>query len=312
MLPAPARWSATLDRRSPTLKPTPIPAGRPVRRATLALLALCLACGTPALGQTPTTAQELLQNGIENLRTFRDRQLPLMTDASAAIKAQQQLYESRRLAQRVVALDFPLDDFSGILIVDAYDEEYLATVDTLAAEFTRRDRTLPSEAAGEELRRLVGDIPTITSTPAPYVVTFVIGRTLAGVSRIPSDADPALRAEVEEIAVRIIGALAGRYRAGRVTESQKRAADDEWHESVIERLRCPEHRSSYSMKEMRNGLRPDGSLYRRYILQCAEGAEDRRIDFDLGAMGVMSQNKGRQKLRKPLSAPGERQPGVDP
>lgn len=266
----------------------------------------------PAAGQTPRTGQELLKNGIENLHTFRDRQLPAMKDASAALKAQRELYDIRRLAQRVVALDFALDDIAGILIVDAYDEEYLAVVDTLVSEFTTHDRDLPSQEAGEELRRLVGELPTITGTPAPYVVTFVIGRTLTGAARIPSDADPALRAEVEEIAVRVIGALAKRYRASRLTEAQKRAADDEWHESVIERLRCPEHRATYAMKEMRNGLKPDGSLYRRYILTCSGGNEDRRVDFDLGAMGVMSQSKGRQNLKRPLESPAGRKPGVTP
>jgi hypothetical protein len=304
--------AAPLIRRISKLNPHstfPRPARLP---AALALATLFLACGTPAPGQTPRTGRELLQNGIENLQSFRDRELARMSDAGQALRAQRELYDTRRLAQRVVALDFALDDLAGILIVDAYDEEYLAVVDTLVSEFTTRDRDLPSAEAGEELRRLVGELPNITGTPAPYVVTFVIGRTLAGVAKIPSDADPALRADVEEIAVRVIGALAKRYRASRATEAQRRAADDEWHESVIERLRCPEHRATYTLGEMRNGLRADGSIYRRYILTCAGEGEERRVDFDLGAAGVLGQNKGRQKLRKPLESPESRRPGVDP
>jgi hypothetical protein len=302
---SPIRRSLQLNRYPKATNPAP-----PLLLA--ALVAALLSGASPASGQTPRDGQELLRNGIENLRTFRDRELPHMTDVAAAIRAQRELFDTRRLAQRVVALDFALDDLAGVLIVDAYDEEYLAVVDTLVGVFTTHDRDLPPAEAGEELRRLVGELPTITGTPAPYVVTFVIGRTLAGVAKIPSDADPELRANVEEIAVRVIGALARRYRAARVTESQKRAADDEWHESVVERLRCPQHRAGYSIREMRNGLKPDGSLYRRYVLTCTGGQEDRQVDFDLGALGVMSQSKGRQALRKPLESPGARRPGVTP
>jgi hypothetical protein len=253
----------------------------------------------------------MLDNGLANLRSSRDLMLPRATDAHQTFEAIRELYETRRLAQRVIALDFPLDDFVGILMVDRYDDEFVAVVDTLVTRFTSNDRELPPASAADLLREKVGELPPVQTAPAAYAITYIIGRCVTGARAVPRDADPALRADVEEVAVRLIGGLTQRYRLGR-SGSAQRDADDNWHESVVERLRCAEHKSGYTTKELRNGLKPDGSLYRRYIVTCTTGGEDRRLDFDLAGTSVLSTSKGRQNLKGPLEKPESRQPGVDP
>lgn len=279
------------------------------RLAVILLSGVWLTIG-PAAAQVPRNAREMLDNGIANLRERRDQLIPTMVDVSSAVSALDQLEGQRKLARRVIALDFPMDDFTGILMSDSFDEAYLGAVDTLTARFLESDRTLPPAAAGEAFRSQVGELPPLDENPPAYAVVFVIGRCLAAAGSYPATGDPGMKAAVQEVALRAIGSLTHDYLVTR-QGPRRRASDDSWQDSVVERLRCQTHKSSYVLKEARNGLRPDGSLYRRYLVICNAGKEERKLDFDLGAAGVLTQNRGRQNLRKPLARPADRQPGVD-
>ena len=204
-------------------------------------------------------------------------------------------------------MDYPLDDFAGIVMADRYDDTYLVVIDSLAVRFGLVDRDLPSQEGANLLREGVGTLPPVTETSSPFVIAYIIGKVLPGAAALPADTPPQFRADAAESAVRMIGALTTIYRRS----AEKREAADSWHESVVERLRCPTHKSSYKTEELRNGLRADGSLYRRYIVVCESGKEQRRLDFDLGAMGALSQNKGRQNLKQKIPSVGSRQPGVN-
>jgi len=257
--------------------------------------------------QEARTSQEMLQFGINNLRTTRDRLLPTVKDAGTALSAIRTMHDQRRVAHRVIAMDYPLDNFTGIVMADRFDDEYLAVVDSLVARFEQLDRDMPSVEGAALLREGVGTLPPVTETSSPFVIAFIIGKVVPGATALPSDTPPALREEASEAAVRLVGSLTTIYRRS----SAKREATDSWHESVVQRLRCSDHKSSYRVQEMRNGLRADGSLYRRYVVVCESGKEDRQLDFDLGDMGLLSQNKGRQNLKSPIPPATGRQPGVD-
>jgi hypothetical protein len=96
------------------------------------------------------------------------------------------------------------------------------------------------------------------------------------------------------------------------TGDNRQKSDDFWHLSVIERLRCTDHKSGFVLVEQRTGLKSDGSLYRRYVVNCEVGKEERKLDFDLGVMGDMSRTGGRQTLKTPVASPAKRKPGVEP
>jgi len=275
----------------------------------LLLMIPFLALIHPASGraQEARTSQEMLQFGIENLRTSRDKLLPTVTDAGTALAAIRTMHDQRRLAHRVIAMDHPLDDFVGIVMADRYDDEYLCVVDSLVTRFESLDRDLPSEEATALLRDGVGTLPPVSGSSSPFVIAYIIGKVAPGATKLPQDTPPELREDAAEAAVRLIGGLTEVYRK----TSAKREASDSWHESVIERLRCPDHKCSYRTVELRNGLRADGSLYRRYLVECESGKEVRPLDFDLGEMGVLSQSKGRQNLTSPIPPATRRQPGVE-
>ena len=283
---------------NPRVRPAPLLRLLPILSALLV---------SDGRAQDALTSQQMLQSGIENLRATRDRLLPTVTDAGTALSAIRTVQDQRRLAHRVIALDYPLDDFTGIVLADRFDDEYLAVVDSLVSRFETLDRDLPSVEAVSLLRDGVGTLPPVTESSSPFVIAYIIGKVAPGLTSLPSDTPPALREEASEAAVRLIGGLTDSYRRS----SAKREAADSWHESVVERLRCPQHKCSYRVQELRNGLRADGSLYRRYVVACESGKEERRLDFDLGAMGVLSQSKGRQSLKSPIPPATSRQPGVE-
>jgi hypothetical protein len=262
-------------------------------------------------GAQPAPPDEMLINGHRNIEMKLAELLPGVKDARSALAAIQDFTDTRRLAQRVVALDYPLDDFNGIVLVDGYDEKYVAAVDTIALEFTRLDKTPPDPAAITLFRERLGELPPIGEFPAGYVVAFVIGRCTSAATGLPDSLGAGVKSEVAEVAVRGIGELAHAYMATRAGDSRQKS-DEAWHLSVIERLRCREHTSGYKVGEERNGLRADGSLYRRYVVSCQKGGESRKLDFDLGILGSLTQSGGRQKLTKSLEKPGTRKPGVDP
>ena len=286
------------------------PGGVRVLAALIALPFLLIPAGS-SRAQVPRNAREMLNTGIANLRARQNELLPGVKDVATALQALQQLESQRKLARRVIALDFSMEEFAGILMSDSYDEEFLAAVDTLAARFTEIDRDPPAQAAAEAFREQLGDLPPMEEIPAAYVVVFMIGRCLTAASSFPSSPDPGQKSDVEEIAVRTVGALARHYHETR-SGSRRRQSDDRWHDTVIERLRCQTHHSSYTLQEARAGLKPDGSLYRRYVIVCNTGQESRQIDFDMGEAGVLTQYRGRQNIPKPLPKPAQRQPGVDP
>jgi hypothetical protein len=266
----------------------------------------------PAAAQAPSVSpSEMMEHGQRNLEIKLAELLPKVTDARTALAAIREFNDIRRLAQRVVAMDYPLDDFTGILLVDSYDERYAAAIDTIGVRFLSLDQTLPPVAAAVIFRDRLGDLPQIGDTPAGFVVAFVIGRCAAAATGLPDTLSSAMRDGVTEIAVRAIAELAHNYMATRMGEARQKS-DDFWHLSVIQRLRCAEHASGYTMQEERNGLKLDGSLYRRYVVKCDKGGETRKLDFDLGAMGALTQTGGRQNLRKAITNPGARKPGVDP
>jgi len=307
-----ARTNPLIRRLNAKLTSARLGAFRPLRPLPAVLFGLAALLGiagptAPLLAQEAKSGDEMLRNGIANLRTQRDVLLPGIKDATTALAAIRDMYERRRLAHRVISLDYPLDDFAGIVLADRYDDEYLAVTDSLASRFGLVDRDLPSEEGANLLRESVGTLPPITETSSPFVIAYIIGKVLPGIAALPADTPPQLRADASEAAVRMIGALTTLYRRS----SDKREAADSWHESVVERLRCPTHKSSYKIEELRNGLRADGSLYRRYIVSCESGKEQRRLDFDLGAMGALSQNKGRQNLKGKIPPAHSRQPGVN-
>jgi hypothetical protein len=268
---------------------------------------MALGPAAQAGAQEARSGDEMLRNGIANLRILRDKLLPRVEDAPSALAAIREVHDQRRLAHRVIAMDHPLDDFTGIVMADRYDDEYLAVVDSLASRFASIDRDLPSVEGANLLRESVGNLPPVTETSSPFVIAFIISKVVPGAASLPSDTAPQLRADAAEAAVRMVGSLTTVYRRS----AQKREAADSWHESVVERLRCPTHKCSYTTQELRNGLRADGSLYRRYIVVCESGKEERRLDFDLGAMGALSQNKGRQNLKGKIPPAQSRQPGVN-
>lgn len=280
---------------------------RPRAGVTCLVPILAILTAASSWAQEARTSQEMLQFGISNLRLSRDKLLPTIVDAGTALAAIRSVHDQRRLAHRVIALDYPLDDFTGIVMADRFDDEYLSVVDSLVTRFEALDRDLPSAEAVALLSNGLGSLPPVSESSSPYVVAYIIGRVGPAVAAIPPDTAPALREETAEAAVRLTGSLTTIYRKS----AAKREASDNWHESVVERLRCGTHKCSYKTIELRNGLRADGSIFRRYVVGCETGLEQRQLDFDLGEMGVLSQSKGRQTLKSPIPPVAGRQPGVN-
>jgi hypothetical protein len=280
-------------------------------RAAWLLLAAFLLLAPMALAQAPKSEPpEMLRLGRRNLETKLAELLPTVKDSKSTLNAIRELTDMRRLAQRVVAMEYPLDDFAGILLVDGYDEAYVASIDTLTTKFGMIDQTPVQSEALTIFRDRLGELPPIGDTPAGFVVAFVISRCGAAATGLPDSVSTELKQDVAEVAVRAIGELAHNYVLTRTGEARQKS-DDFWHLSVVERMRCSQHNSGYKVQEERNGLRPDGSLYRRYVVSCETGLETRKLDFDLGIIGAMSQTGGRQNLKK-VKDPGSRRPGVDP
>ncbi len=307
-----ARTNPLLRRSNAIVRTARSGASRPTRRPGLVLLSglvavLVLLHSGPIRAQEARSGEEMVKNGINNLRSLRDQLLPRVKDAPSTLAAIREVHDQRRLAHRVIAMDYPLDDFAGIVMADRYDDAYLAVVDSLTSRFGEIDRDLPSTEGANLLREGVGTLPPVTGTSSPFVIAYIIGKVIPGAAALPSDTPPELRADAAEAAIRMVGELTTLYRRS----ADKRESADGWHESVVERLRCPTHKCSYTIEELRNGLRADGSLYRRYIVVCDSGKEQRRLDFDLGAMGALSQNKGRQNLKGKIPPPEARQPGVN-
>jgi hypothetical protein len=273
--------------------------------------AILVALAAPAGAQVSQTPAAMLDNGIKNLHEKLVALLPTVKDAPSALEAIREFHDTRRLAQRVIAMDYPLDEFTGIVMNDTYDERYVASVDTLATRFASIDDTSPPAEAVQIFRDRLGELPPLNDTPAGFVIAFLISRCVTAASSLPSTLEAELRAGVIEIAVRSIGELAHGYMETR-TGDLRQKSDDFWHLSVIERVRCGEHKSAYKLVEQRTGLRPDGSLYRRYVVTCEVGTEERKLDFDLGIMGDMSRTGGRQNLKTPVATPSKRKPGVEP
>ena len=286
--------------------------GRPLRPAgILPALLLIPILAASASAQAPLTAGEMLTTGVRNLHQALSELLPGARDAMSTLSAIRQLNETRRMAQRAVALDFPLDDLAGIVLVDRYDEAYVSAVDSLAAHFLATNPPPTSPETLAAFRDRLGEIPPTSDTPAAFVVAYLLGRFTAAGSEPAGTTDPAARDQAALVAVRLIRDLTRGYLLTRTGDALAKS-EDAWHLSVIERVRCPRHRCGYQVREERNGLRPDGSLYRRYVVGCDKGGEERKLDFDLGAMGALLQTGGRQNLRKPIGPPTTRLPGVEP
>lgn len=274
-----------------------------------ALLLACLSAGS-ASAQPPLGADEMLANGVNNLNHLLAQLLPGAQDAVSTLQGISQLADTRRVAHRAVALEFPLDDLTGIILSDRYDEAYVAAVDSLAQRFLLTDPPPPTPEALEAFRARMGQVPPVSETPAAYVVASLLGR-IVGAGRLPGGSSEAARAEAALAAVRVIRALTRTYLATRTGDGLPKA-QDAWYRSVADRVRCPRHRCGYEVREERAGLRADGSLYRRIVVTCRTGGEERNLDFDLGAGGTLSQTGGRQNLKKPVGGPASRRPGLEP
>jgi hypothetical protein len=229
------------------------------------------------------------------------------------IEGIKQFSEDRRLAQKVIALDFALDDFVGIVMMDKFDEAYIDVIDSLVIHYTAGDPTPPTPEAINVFAERLGNMPPLGNTPASFIIAIVIVRAWNAAYTIPAD-DPG-KNDVSEVAIRAIGQATSSYKLTRTGDIRQKS-DDFWHFSVIERLRCPDHRSPYKLLESRNGLRPDGALFRRYIIECEEcrkqGLEHRKLDFDLGVLSDMTRSGGIQKLEGRIASPADRRPTVDP
>ncbi len=259
--------------------------------------------------QTPRTPQEMLDNAEENLRIRLNEVRSAPLNEAEALEILRELIDGRRLSQRVVALDFALDDFMGLVMMDRYDEAYIAVIDSLILHYVAGDVAPPDPAAASIFAQRLGTLPPVGDTPTAFIVAILISRAWNAASSM-SATDP-MKPAVSKVALRAIGQATTNYLNTRKGESLQKS-DDFWHASVIQRMLCPEHRCPYTMNEVRNGLKPDGALFRRYVVQCREGEETRNVDFDLGVLSEMTRSGGYQELKVPIHSPAEKLPSVEP
>lgn len=255
--------------------------------------------------------ESMIQTARRNVSNSLHSLLPRASTSRGCLEGVKRLSEERRTAQRVIAADYPLDEMAGIILADSYDEAFVAAVDTLTQAFLLHDKELPESEAGEYFTRKLSDLPSLNETPASFIVAFVIMRCVQVSQTIPGSMSPALREDVGEVAVRAVAAVAQKYRESRNGNEARQKADEFWQASVIDRVRCKTHRSQYSVNELRNGMRKDGSFYRRYVATCQVGHENRSFDFDLEALNQWTRSGGLQELPARLPNPESRQPGVE-
>jgi len=284
----------------------------PHARGVLPLLALAtalLATPSTVAAQTPRTPEEMLDNASGNLHSRLHELMAAPLTTQQALDAVREFIDGRRLAQRVIALDFSLDDFGGIIMCDRYDDVYVEVVDSLIIHYTSDHPDLPGPEAATRFAGQLGTLPPLGETPAAFIIAILISRAYGAAASIPAD-DP-MKEEIGRVALRAIGQATSSYRATRGGELREKS-DEFWHPSVIARLICPDHRSVYTITETRHGLKPDGALFRRYVITCKKGGETRNVDFDLGALSEMTRSGGLQDLTKPILSPSDRRPGADP
>lgn len=260
--------------------------------------------GSPSTGSMLQSARRNVSNSLQAL-------LPRASTSRGCLEGIKRLSEERRTAQRVIAADYPLDEMVGIVLADSYDALFVAAVDTLTQAFLLHDKELPETEAGGYFTEKLSDLPTLNETPASFIVAFVIMRCVQVAQTTPGTMSPALREAVGEVAVRAVAAVAQKYRESRNGSDARQKADEFWQASVIDRVRCKTHQSQYVVQELRNGMRKDGSFYRRYAATCQVGHENRSFDFDLEALNQLTRSGGVQELPSRLPTPESRQPGVD-
>lgn len=276
---------------------------------TALVLALAgLGAGAPA---APPGNADMVRLGRESVARSLADALTRATTPQSTMAMVKRLSEERRTAHRVIGAEFPLTDFKGIVLSDTYDQSYIAAIDSLSDAYLRTDDSLPSAEAGAVMSRGLSDLPPIPDTPAPFVAAFVIMRCTQASLQIPSDVPAAVRAEIPEVALRMIHEVTQRYLGSRGTFEGRMHADEVWQASVLERIRCPTHAAPYTLGEERNGLRGDGTFYRRYVVTCSQGGETRHLDFNLEALSAITRSGGRQEMPARLETPSSRQPGVD-
>lgn len=270
------------------------------------------AAGAPARQAPPRkTTTSFIESSRESIKHSLADALTHTSTPQSTVAMIKRLSEERRTAHRVIGAQFPLTDFEGIVLTDSYDESYVAAIDSLCGVYLKKDNTLPSAEAGAYLSGVLTDLPPISKAPEAFVVAFVIARSVQALLNIPPGTPTETRADLPEVVVRFVREFTSQYlsRSGFVEKDSSPL--EIWHASVLERVRCPTHRTPYRLKEERNGRRADGSFYRRYVVICESGAETRNLDFDLDALTGVSRTGGRQQLPPSLERPTSRQPGVE-
>lgn len=278
--------------------------------STIGLVTAAAEAQKPA-SSPPGGSESMLQSARRNVANSLHSLLPRASTPRGCLDGIKRLSEERRTAQRVIAAEYPLDDMTGILLADSYDQFFVAAVDTLTQSFLAGDKDLPSSQAGEYFTGQLSDLPPVNDTPAAFIVAFVIMRCVQVAQAPAATLPPEVREDVAEVAVRAVGGIAQKYRESRQGSDARQKADEFWQASVVDRVRCKTHHTPYTIKELRNGLRKDGSFYRRYVGICQGGQESRSFDFDLDALNQLSRTGGIQNLPPRLPTPASRQAGVD-
>lgn len=280
---------------------------------------LCLGAPRSTAGASPAAAPapdspppNMAKLGRESIQRSLADAITRATTPRATLDMVRRLSEERRTAHRVIGAESPLTDFRGIVLTDTYDEDYIAAIDSVCSVYLRTDESLPGAESGAYLSEKLADLPPISDTPAAFVAAFVVMRCVQATMNIPGTTPAEVRADIPEVAIRLIHGVTERYMGSRRSFEERQRSDEIWHASVLERVRCPTHATPYSLKEERNGLRADGSFYRRYVVHCQGGSEARNLDFDLEALSAISKSGGRQQLPRRLDKPARRQPGVEP
>lgn len=227
-------------------------------------------------------ARKILERESANLdRTLAESQ-------GRASTAEELLAEVCRLLNQrsryfgITGEHFSVQDFEGILVIDALDEALLKRIRTLMIGWIESQKRRPG---GDELKgltdTLLPKLRELSERPVGFEVLYTVRGAFGALEDLLDQGVASGRPATEHAFVHFLLGLVDKYVQSRERPVLRHFSDIAREYSVVTRLKCPCGEEKYEVKMQALCQAADGSPFDRMDLVCRACGAHRSIAFDL-------------------------------
>jgi hypothetical protein len=228
--------------------------------------------------ELPARARRILETEAARIdRTLADRRaradtVAALLDDLAALVSERSRYFA------VTGEHFALQDYDGILVIDALDERLLKAARALLESGLPRMKRAPDPKA---LKLVASRTFALPDRPVAYEVLYFIRAAYEAVESLLSEDAPQDAVALKLALAHHVHESVERYVQTRERPVVRHFSDIAREYSVVSRLKCSCGDEKYEVKMQALCQSPDGAPFDRMDLQCRACGRQRSIAFDL-------------------------------